>query len=114
MAVVDDWAAKAVELIAIEPDRHKPGQDTDFGLVRSEHWKQRIVRIITEHYPLKPDVAYMPVPRCSTCRHWHGAAEGSNETSDGRRTCVEPTIGTDQMDEFMTRPDFGCVQWEEK
>lgn len=59
-------------------------------------------------------VAYMPVPRCETCAYWHGGAEGSNESSDGRKTCIEPTISPEQMDEVMTLPDFGCVQWKEK
>jgi len=56
--------------------------------------------IIARHCPLEPDVAYMPVPRCETCRHW--TDWGSCEKlpwNDGH---------------VRTEPDFGCVKWEAK
>lgn len=58
-----------------------------------------------------PNTDYMPVPRCDQCRHWD---KGNVSVGGNYRTCVEPTISPEQMDEFMTRADFGCVQWEAK
>lgn len=66
--------------------------------------------IIEAHCPFKPDVVYMPVPRCDECKHWHGPQKDAN----GREQCTEPTISPEQMDEFMTLPNFGCVRWEAK
>lgn len=47
----------------------------------------------------KPDVAYMPVPRCETCRHWQ---QGKHAGDYCRLLYI--TIPT----------DFGCVRWEVK
>lgn len=79
-------------------------------------------------FVLKPDTAYMEVPRCDRCRWWECSADPHNGrcrlfSSDGevrhvhridRRAIVasnydEPAIpGT----EFLTQASFGCVQWE--
>jgi len=55
--------------------------------------------IITKHCPFKPDVVYMPVPRCETCSH---ATELPSYWIRCRQLNIEAP------------PDFGCVQWEEK
>ena len=41
-----------------------------------------------------PNVAYMPVPRCETCRQWGKYADGDCPVILG-----------------PTAADFGCVQW---
>ena len=58
--------------------------------------------IIKEHCPWKPDVAYMPVPRCDTCRHWerHASNGVCSRHSDKTREAL------------CTEGDFGCVQWD--
>lgn len=63
-----------------------------------------IKAIIVKHSPFKPDVAYMPVPRCDQCAHW------VKNTTDDNGTCyhgVEQGFG-------WTTPSFGCVQWKAK
>lgn len=42
---------------------------------------------------------------CATCIHWHGP----QKDAEGREQCTEPSISPNQMDEFMTLPDFGCT-----
>lgn len=57
-----------------------------------------ILPIIAKHCPFKPDVAYMPVPRCETCRY------------------MDPRVSLPlclKLNLAVTR-DFGCVQWEMK
>lgn len=50
----------------------------------------------------KPDVAYMPVPRCETCHWW-------SRISDTRGECGQVY----QIDQSVP-PNFGCVEWKEK
>jgi hypothetical protein len=94
-----------------------PSKWDDLAFVLSDiRWNEpevvgHLLRVIKDNVPTN---VLMPVPRCETCTYWHGGKEGSNESSDGRKTCVEPTAAGEQMDEFMTLPDFGCVQWKEK
>lgn len=77
---------------------------------------QRWADIIRKKWPLKEDVAYMPVPRCDGCKHWAldsvyirriGICAMQN-SSEGQVSsdCGDYTI--------MTESDFGCVQFEAK
>lgn len=54
MNVIKDWILEAAEEIY-------DGKDSGVRV---------IVEAISEHCPMTPDVAYMPVPRCDACRHW--------------------------------------------
>ena len=99
MAIIRDWMHDASDDI----------RESTGDLENTE-----IHEIIAKHCPFKPNVAYMPVPRCDSCKWWHGGADGLNESLDGRKTCTEPTVPGEQMDEFMTLPGFGCARWEGK
>jgi len=78
---------------------------------------------IVKDCPLKPDVAYMPIPRCETCAYW--------KTRDGIQECDRAIEGTYILDQselrfyvytnddpsgvgLATRADFGCVEWKAK
>ena len=85
--------------------------------IRSRWWPTTddIRKIILKHQPLKPDTAYMEVPRCETCKYWqkdHSYEEPSGiclrQESYGKiwSDCGDYTI--------MTSGDFGCVQYEAK
>ena len=82
-----DWTAEAAREID-----EMGSSDESAGWVRD---------MIIKHCPFKPDVAYMPVPRCDSCKHWtpHGNGYGD---------C--PTVQNDHG----TSADFGCTQWEAK
>lgn len=56
--------------------------------------------IIEKHSPFKPDVAYMPVPRCETCAHWQSSTKACAALRSGPLSCI------------YTAPDFGCVKWK--
>lgn len=72
---------------------------------------------INPPFVIKPDTAYMEVPRCDTCRHW---AEGYCMKVDGSidgpvaygkaRACSATNVF--ESGRLETQPDFGCVQWE--
>ena len=65
--------------------------------------------VIAKHCPFMQDVAYMPVPRCETCKRWkrHRMASdlGIAQTGDCH---VSPRVASINA----TRLDFGCVQWK--
>lgn len=67
------------------------------------HFQQTMKMIPSEYL-----VALMP--RCASCSWWHGPQKDKK----GREECTEPSISPEQVDEFMTLPDFGCVKWKEK
>lgn len=70
-----------------------------------------VARIITDHCPLKLDVAYMPVPRCESCVHFE--IDPSYINPSGR--CKEASVWSDCNDyTIYVSADFGCVQWKEK
>lgn len=56
--------------------------------------------IIDQHCPFKDDIAYMPVPRCSSCLYWQREAKQRN--------------GTCSIHLFSTVEYFGCVRYEVK
>ncbi len=69
---------------------------------------------IVKHCPFKPDVAYMPVPRCETCAHWERAEYPRPGVHPAGR-CLNKVVWHqyDKADIF-TFEDFGCVQWKAK
>jgi hypothetical protein len=100
MATIDDWATKAAGQISQMFFHSRPTEPT----------VKDIAAIIAEHSPFKADVAYMPVPRCKTCVHWHHRGI--------RDYCEHPTLRLRASLLFIppleTTKDFGCVQHEEK
>lgn len=69
-----------------------------------------ICDVIESHLPFKKDIAYMPIPRCDTCKHW---------THRGIRDyCGHPALRLRDSLLFVppleTTGNFGCVQWEAK
>lgn len=64
--------------------------------------------IIAKHCPFKPDVDYMPVPRCETCAHWRPDSE---LTGGCMRVTIQGKVG---IFYFSTTANFGCVDWKEK
>lgn len=64
---------------------------------------------------LKPDTAYMEVPRCDACRHWKESLVpgrgpcGMSTRKDGGLSVFLPSA---QMGQVWTKADFGCVQFE--
>jgi hypothetical protein len=59
------------------------------------------IEIIAKHCPMKPDTAYMEVPRCETCQYLRRA-----EAHDDRGAC-------DHL-QLWVSTDFGCVAWKAK
>lgn len=126
--IAKDWIAEAAKELASHFS-FGGGRDSYVTDEQRTNVENNYATIIRVHCPFKPDVAYMPVPRCETCAHWHGPQQHSNGRAAGvgersahhgvsrfriRGQCTEPTISPEQMDEFMTLPDFGCVDWKEK
>lgn len=80
----------------------------------------------------KPDVAYMPVPRCDQCRFWRRLDPESENYTDHQVVdlgeCLllsedlpDPVGGPERMafphyddGPMKTLKSFGCVQWEQK
>lgn len=73
----------------------------------------------------KPDVAYMPVPRCDQCRYWGHRVDGTPHGNKGgviagapMSTCEHSRdklrYGGRENGLLWTDEDFGCVQWEAK
>lgn len=110
--IVKDWillaAAEIASLWPVGEGGHgEPGYLTD---EQRDNIAVNLYPIIAKHCPMKEGEAWMKVPRCETCAWWHGP----QKDADGSEQCTEPSISPHQMDEFMTQPDFGCVQWREK
>lgn len=86
------------------------------------YFAKTIHDIIAMHSPFKPDVAYMPVPRCETCHWWiregrdYGFCQMSSvdETILGLPPVVDRNFGSRDLRAVRTRDCFGCVQWKEK
>lgn len=97
--IVKDWAQTAARAIA---------EQTGYGNDAADSWMRDI---ILKHCSLKPDTAYMPVPRCDSCRHWQ--LDLNYKEPSGR--CDAAKVWSDCGDyTIMTSRDFGCVQWEAK
>ena len=97
MAIVEDWAQEAAE----EINRDK----LDFYGNEDE-----IRRIILKHCPMKPDVAYMPVPRCATCAWWHAHPPNARPRPTGECSSIVVYMETTST-HLKTEADFGCVRW---
>jgi len=95
----------------------------------SEKWQYEVTRLAVykdnEVFDID-GVDYMPVPRCETCKHWdyRGTLKGPNgqETNQRIGACLKADYALDGSSQcwpewdgqLVTRPDFGCVQWEAK
>jgi hypothetical protein len=91
MMLAKDWMQEA----AIEVETEAQNDFLEAGDIRD---------IIAKHCPFEVGVAYMPVPRCDTCKHWRKSDNyyGSCAMDDGLG--VRTTYAA----------DFGCVLWEAK
>lgn len=74
--------------------------------------QRAVADAIYEHVPFTPGVAYMPVPRCESCRHWKQRAAKEGE-------CYRPALEGALMcppglAPMLTAAGFGCVHWEAK
>lgn len=107
MTVVKDWVADAA-------------QEIDDGNALSTNTIADIQAIITKHCPMKPDIAYMPVPRCETCAYWRRFAGELLPTRLERvGTCQMSLDPPDRHNALVygnleTEFDFGCVLWKAK
>ena len=67
-----------------------------------------LANLINNMSRFKVDVAYMPVPRCETCKYW------TSHTG----ACTEISIDAPKMPRgsllLITTADFGCVRWKAK
>lgn len=117
MAIVKDWILATAEEIGSEVvhDHLIDGIET-------------MRRIIVKHCPMKPDTAYMPVPRCDDCAHWdqagaagiprHGACRLLVHGNYARDLAISRLAAAhsdeDNHPDFITSDRFGCVQWQAK
>jgi len=111
MAVVKDWMQEAVEELIDSTSVDDPDKPDIIAWARA---------IIAKHCPMQDDVAYMPVPRCETCKHWKRDEITMARTAE----CLRREMGVDVLTshgsskkihvQMQTRHDFGCVQWEAK
>ena len=105
--MMTDWVRDAAEAIAGNPDC------CDISSSSAE----AMAEVIRKHNPAQPDVAYMPVPRCVSCRFWtredeHTGLCHMNKTHFKRQTMWvddDAAVGV-----IATSEDFGCVQWTAK
>ena len=104
MPKVDDWAADAAKEISSE----------QHGWCDASIGEGTIAEVIVKHCPFKPDVAYMPVPRCDGCKHWAPLKEPDHTWSDCLVLSTGTVVSTEGDEVIQTRKDFGCVQWEAK
>ena len=105
-----NWAEEAAMQIATEV-YETSGPDTGINV-------NEMQAIIEACSPFKPNVAYMPVPRCGSCRYWvghhcHRLVDSSGLRHGSKAVAVEDNAaGLFAL--LMTDADFGCVQHEEK
>ncbi len=107
MAVVKDWTLDAAEEIFNNLDEINLIEEHRKGTVP---W---IKGIIVQHCPFKPDVAYMPVPRCETCAHWDNLAT-ENKHHGACRLYEHDVYAPVSFSRMVTTENFGCVRWKEK
>lgn len=89
----DEIEAKIADImVASGPDGHCDGADTIADFV----------------------MTLLTVPRCETCKHWELYPPTEKHPTDIQGDCNNRLIKIVSDDSWMTRPDFGCVQWEAK
>lgn len=99
--MTNDWTQKAAEEVV------EHIADTD-NYIASE-----IRAIIEKHVPFEPEVAYMPIPRCESCRRWTKHPPGAYPSPSGSCDVLRFTSPMGEW-HMTTSPDFGCVRWEAK
>ena len=110
MATGKSWIADAAEEIYAASFEH----------VEAAISSDTVEEIIAKHSPFKVDVAYMPVPRCDSCRHWEPrGGEGTVVPLTGDGFCMrtqqqDSKMAAEMYDHIITDANFGCVQWEAK
>jgi hypothetical protein len=98
MSTANDWIADAVNEVIEGGDARQ--------LLR-----EYLLSALRKHSPFKPDVVYMPVPRCDQCRHWRQAIQ----PTAGFGVCERIDIPENpEIAELPTPADFGCVLIEAK
>lgn len=105
MNFVKDWATEAAEAIN--------------SVFDGRHLQNPVLTartIILNHSPFKPDVVYMPVPRCDGCRHWKPQHVTSPLGDCSKIHTSERVQVGNSLAQIMvplpTLPSFGCVMWE--
>jgi hypothetical protein len=116
-ALTNDWVIAVARRICFRLGKVRREGDG----VQPELSSLNMVRLlIEEECPFKDSVAYMPVPRCETCRHWdRNISEGTRVIEEQGRCLMmyegsKTKIWPEYRDDIMTSADFGCVQWEAK
>lgn len=61
---------------------------------------------------METGVAYMPIPRCKTCRWWNRLDQLQEGWCNLLGTRNSGTRFLEPGHTIVTRSDFGCVQWE--
>ena len=103
MAKPTDWAFEAaLEIAARAYEGEILGRD--------------VKAIINKWCPFKPDVAYMPVPRCETCAWWERSKIFSThgECQYARTDDLDRKLWATAYDGVLTEADFGCTEWKVK
>ena len=96
----------------------------------SEKILDTIASVIQSECPFKPEVLYMEVPHCKSCRHWTkneklelGTCNLTSYDEEsgwiGGIQSKARAVAVDTEEELSiaileTNPDFGCVQWQSK
>lgn len=104
MALVKDWVIEAAREIATR--LQKRYDYLGRGLIAET--------VIRTHSPFKEGIAYIPVPRCETCKHWTPRNQPEYTWSDCEVLSTGSVVSTEGDDVIQTQEDFGCVQWEKK
>ena len=93
---MNDWITEAATELASHFS-FGSGRDSYVTDEQRANVAKHYAEIIVKHCPMAPDTAYMPVPRCKTCRHWGQINKGDSglcdyaNTSDTKRklwTCM--------------------------
>lgn len=111
MANVKDWAEEAAREII--------DSDLDEGLgsryrANAVAEARDIRDIIVKHCPMKPEVAYMEVPRCATCKHWYKGLGQHHDIGQCLRPYDSDSKVWPDRNDLNTKASFGCVEWEKK
>lgn len=104
-----DWAREVAKELASHFS-FGSGRDSYVTDEQRQNVADNYAAIIVKHCPFKPNVAYMPVPRCETCAHYEKAP-----FEDGIGQCRNEDLKLAPGERRMViQEDFGCVQWEAK
>lgn len=112
MALHKDWIAEAAKELAAMFS-FGTGRDSYVTDEQRQGVAEHYAMIIANHCPMKPNVAYMPVPRCESCALWK-PRDDKDTGWCGLRELSQAKLWPEMYDGIITANDFGCVQWKEK